>query len=662
MSTSNATPTLYEATRKSILFNIDAFLERLGNRKRKCLCSKQCFKSMSRGSLEKHSRVLELYRTLQVDPDQKSRVFWSWVMSLYLLCTNERGNVTGLRLPAFPRQTFCLMAWVDLLDIKISTFHRLKKSILLSRDVVRDVHGNVGSQLALKLEVQKLAKEFILEQALRLAHSLPMYLSASDGGGICDVCMAFRHKMRMVDDCKVKPLSEAWGRHLVYAVDSRDEHNRCRNAALSAWGTCENSRLSRADISADYAKQAYLPVVAAGTTKDYFIQKQGLDVNLFGIFNEGSGVQTTMVSTEGARHDSNSVVSQLHYYMKHIQPRVGTAKELYLHMDSCTGQNRNNIVLGYFMLRVFLGYHDRVVLKFMTVGHTKFGPDRVFGHIKRRMKQEEALSIDEFLSKIVSGAADCSEGFHFDHYGHVRDYKSGTNKLFKKLPGFRSKFYYSITIDGYGEQDRDVSVHTSTSPGGDVEDSYTLRKHSFKLQTLDCSTLFPLVQAKAIGSARRKSLRDDILNHIKQRFPDRDSDVDAWWGTFLAYLDNHASENQTSHAENIASSSSTQTCPDRNGASVLSFTQNRKRRATESEQSTENGAVIQQSTRLHANAENTALRLPTAAENDCERERWARARATLRVAVHAVGIITPAPARASALVTRAQTEVSVSAL
>lgn len=42
-----------------------------------------------------------------------------------------------------------------------------------------------------------------------------------------------------------------------------------------------------------------------------------------------------------------------------------------MHMDSCGGHNKTNIVLAYFLLQVILGHHQKVVLKYMTVGHTK---------------------------------------------------------------------------------------------------------------------------------------------------------------------------------------------------------------------------------------------------------------------------------------------------
>lgn len=97
---------------------------------------------------------------------------------------------------------------------------------------------------------------------------------------------------------------------------------------------------------------------------------------MLGIMNEGSGKHVTMLSSEGAKHDCNRIVSQLHYYLTNVEPVYGITKEIGFHLDSCSGQ-KNNIFLGYWMLRVLLGHNDKIESKFITVDHTKFGPDRV---------------------------------------------------------------------------------------------------------------------------------------------------------------------------------------------------------------------------------------------------------------------------------------------
>lgn len=112
---------------------------------------------------------------------------------------------------------------------------------------------------------------------------------------------------------------------------------------------------------------------------EYFAEKKGYDVNLFGIDDEGllkNRCQFNYIYGEGARHGSNVVASMLHHFFTSTSPAVGHARNLHLNSDSCAGQNKINILLG-------LGYHKTSIWSFMTVGHTKFHPDEGFGNIRQ---------------------------------------------------------------------------------------------------------------------------------------------------------------------------------------------------------------------------------------------------------------------------------------
>lgn len=104
-------------------------------------------------------------------------------------------------------------------------------------------------------------------------------------------------------------------------------------------------RLSRADLSSDYSRQDFVPFVPAVTTGEFIVQRQGFEVSLFGISNEGSGEKVTMITNERAQHDYNAMCSQLHFYLERIKPRYSNVHEMVIHMDSCAGQNKNNSVV-----------------------------------------------------------------------------------------------------------------------------------------------------------------------------------------------------------------------------------------------------------------------------------------------------------------------------
>lgn len=135
---------------------------------------------MNRRYLETHAKALHLYRTVALPKAEASRILWGWVLPLYCMCLNEHGNQTGLRLPAFPEQKFCLQVWVDLVVIKLSTFHEVKRYIVSSRDVARDIHGNDGETRARKVVDRIAVKNFVLQQAQEHAYALPMFLNAAN--------------------------------------------------------------------------------------------------------------------------------------------------------------------------------------------------------------------------------------------------------------------------------------------------------------------------------------------------------------------------------------------------------------------------------------------------------------------------------------------------
>lgn len=48
---------------------------------------------------------------------------------------------------------------------------------------------------------------------------------------ICDTCMKFRQKTRMVQEETVQDVAAAWRQNLYYAANSREEHNSFRAEA-----------------------------------------------------------------------------------------------------------------------------------------------------------------------------------------------------------------------------------------------------------------------------------------------------------------------------------------------------------------------------------------------------------------------------------------------
>ena len=160
-----------------------------------------------------------------------------------------------------------------------------------------------------------------------------------------------------------------------------------------------NSRLSVAMISFDFASQIKLPVSAMETQGDWMKNTFGLSINIFGITHDGEGRHHHYLYPEGFSHGSANVVSMVDVFFR-ANPRIANAKKLIVYTDSCGGQNRNNFVLAYFATRICAGYHESISWNFLIVGHTKFSPDRGFALVRNEEKKNTILTMKNWIDVI----------------------------------------------------------------------------------------------------------------------------------------------------------------------------------------------------------------------------------------------------------------------
>ncbi len=83
-------------------------------------------------------------------------------------------------------------------------------------------------------------------------------------------------------------------------------------------------------------------------------------------------------------------------------------KEVYLHADNCTGQNKNNAMVQYLAWRVLTKRHTKITLSFLVVGHTKFTPDWCFGLFKRLYRRTSIGSLRDKLWSALQCAMRCN--------------------------------------------------------------------------------------------------------------------------------------------------------------------------------------------------------------------------------------------------------------
>ena len=139
---------------------------------------------------------------------------------------------------------------------------------------------------------------------------------------------------------------------------------------------------------------------------------------MFETLNQGKRAQTAMLTIEdGTRYEFR------HFTIEFV-PRKNLildsgADLLNFHMIHVV-DTKNNIILEYCIIRVLKGYSKKIVMNFMSVAHTRFAPDRIFGRVRTIMGDYEAFCVPGF-EQLVRDAAENSYYFVFDHRNEVRD-------------------------------------------------------------------------------------------------------------------------------------------------------------------------------------------------------------------------------------------------
>lgn len=194
-------------------------------------------------------------------------------------------------------------------------------------------------------------------------------------------------------------------------------------------------------ISFDFAQNLSYPSSAQQIGKSYF--KSGRKCELFGITNETTKKQCNYLIDEPQiiGKGPNCVISIIHNYVESV---LATQPEtLILFADNCGAQNKNNTMIWYLMWRVATGKNQKISLNFMLSGHTKFGPDRYFGLIKKLYGQSDIDSIEDIISCVQNSS---HSGFNeprvaSDLWYNWTDFLS---QFYKKLNGVSTYHHFTF--------------------------------------------------------------------------------------------------------------------------------------------------------------------------------------------------------------------------
>lgn len=145
---------------------------------------------------------------------------------------------------------------------------------------------------------------------------------------------------------------------------------------------------------------------------------------------------------------ANETISYIDHYFKNFAIKC---KTINLHCDNCRGQNKNNAVMHYFLLRTLLGLNENIECSFMIPYHTRFAPDWCFGLIKLKYKRSYVSSVKQLADVVnqsihwgINVAQHISDPETQVTQVTVRKWKLYLENLFRKIPKITTFHHFRL--------------------------------------------------------------------------------------------------------------------------------------------------------------------------------------------------------------------------
>ena len=201
--------------------------------------------------------------------------------------------------------------------------------------------------------------------------------------------------------------------------------------------------------SFDFAQQVHIPSNPMQPRPIYF--KTQSKCAIFGVMCEAIPWQVNYLIDKASDvgKGASTTISYVHHYFEHHG--LGETS-VHLNADNCSGQNKNNYFIWYLAWRTILQLHHSVRYSFLIARHTKFGPDRCFGIIKKSYKLNYISSVYEFANIVESSSTGINKAqFAGTHDGTVivpvYNWSSFLEWFFKRVPNIKKYHHFRFSKD-----------------------------------------------------------------------------------------------------------------------------------------------------------------------------------------------------------------------
>jgi hypothetical protein len=241
--------------------------------------------------------------------------------------------------------------------------------------------------------------------------------------------------------CREEDHITQWQRHVQVAKEAREAYNSDLRQAQKTLNLLRQGKLPLAGYVAhctfDFMQSLAIPQFADQTKDMYYFSLR--NIHLFSIRDDGAQTQYNYLYDEGeGGKGANAVISLLFHFLCH-RAHEAAAIVVHLHADNCSGQNKNNLVMQFFVLLAGLGVLTHVEMKFLIKGHTHCSVDGGHGLIKKAWRTHDVFTLDQAAS--VVEATSPTEGRHHAIIVTAQDFFDWERLLatyFRKLPNILS--------------------------------------------------------------------------------------------------------------------------------------------------------------------------------------------------------------------------------